>query len=318
MKLIIQIPCYNEEETLEIALNDLPRQLEGIDEIEYLIINDGSHDRTVEVARKWGVHHVVNFNQNRGLAKGFMAGLDGCLRNGADIIVNTDADNQYCAQDIAALIAPILEGRADMVIGERPIDQTEHFSYLKKKLQHFGSWVVRKASNTDIPDAPSGFRALSREAAMHINVVNDYTYTLETIVQAGRQRIPITSVPVRTNEELRPSRLFSSIWGYVKRSMLTIIRAYAMYKPLKCFTYIACIPTLIGLGYIIRFLLYYLMGTSGGHVQSLILGCTLLIMGFLTFMIGIVSDVIAANRKILEDTQYHARKLEYEINRPKK
>ena len=318
MKLIIQIPCYNEEETLEIALNDLPRQLEGIDEIEYLIINDGSHDRTVEVARKWGVHHVVNFNQNRGLAKGFMAGLDGCLRNGADIIVNTDADNQYCAQDIAALIAPILEGRADMVIGERPIDQTEHFSYLKKKLQHFGSWVVRKASNTDIPDAPSGFRALSREAAMHINVVNDYTYALETIVQAGRQRIPITSVPVRTNEELRPSRLFSSIWGYVKRSMLTIIRAYAMYKPLKCFTYIACIPTLIGLGYIFRFLLYYLMGTSGGHVQSLILGCTLLIMGFLTFMIGIVSDVIAANRKILEDTQYHARKLEYEINRPKK
>ena len=318
MKLIIQIPCYTEEETLEIALNDLPRQLEGIDEIEYLIINDGSHDRTVEVARKWGVHHVVNFNQNRGLAKGFMAGLDGCLRNGADIIVNTDADNQYCAQDIAALIAPILEGRADMVIGERPIDQTEHFSYLKKKLQHFGSWVVRKASNTDIPDAPSGFRALSREAAMHINVVNDYTYTLETIVQAGRQRIPITSVPVRTNEELRPSRLFSSIWGYVKRSMLTIIRAYAMYKPLKCFTYIACIPTLIGLGYIFRFLLYYLMGTSGGHVQSLILGCTLLIMGFLTFMIGIVSDVIAANRKILEDTQYHARKLEYEINRPKK
>ncbi len=317
MKLIIQIPCYNEEETLEIALNDLPRQLEGIDEIEYLIINDGSHDRTVEVARKWGVHHVVNFNQNRGLAKGFMAGLDGCLRNGADIIVNTDADNQYCAQDIAALIAPILEGRADMVIGERPIDQTEHFSYLKKKLQHFGSWVVRKASNTDIPDAPSGFRALSREAAMHINVVNDYTYTLETIVQAGRQRIPITSVPVRTNEELRPSRLFSSIWGYVKRSMLTIIRAYAMYKPLKCFTYIACIPTLIGLGYIFRFLLYYLMGTNGGHVQSLILGCTLLIMGFLTFMIGIVSDVIAANRKILEDTQYHARRMEYEMNRSK-
>lgn len=317
MKLIIQIPCYNEEETLEIALNDLPRQLEGIDEIEYLIINDGSHDRTVEVARRWGVHHVVNFNQNRGLAKGFMAGLDGCLRNGADIIVNTDADNQYCAQDIAALIAPILEGRADMVIGERPIDQTEHFSYLKKKLQHFGSWVVRKASNTDIPDAPSGFRALSREAAMHINVVNDYTYTLETIVQAGRQRIPITSVPVRTNEELRPSRLFSSIWGYVKRSMLTIIRAYAMYKPLKCFTYIACIPTLIGLGYIFRFLLYYLMGTNGGHVQSLILGCTLLIMGFLTFMIGIVSDVIAANRKILEDTQYHARRMEYEMNRSK-
>ena len=211
MKLIIQIPCYNEAETLEIALNDLPRKLEGVDEIEYLIINDGSMDNTVEVAKKWGVHHVVNFKQNKGLAKGFMAGIDGCLRNGADIIVNTDADNQYCAEDIATLIQPILEGKADMVIGARPIDQTEHFSFIKKKLQHFGSWVVRKASNTNIPDAPSGFRAYSRDAAMRLNVVNDYTYTLETIVQAGREKIAITSVPVRTNEELRPSRLFNSI-----------------------------------------------------------------------------------------------------------
>lgn len=312
MKLIIQIPCYNEAETLEIALNDLPKQLDGIDQIEYLIINDGSKDNTVEVAKKWGVHHVVNFKQNKGLAKGFMAGLDEALRQGADIIVNTDADNQYCAEDIAALIAPILEGKADYVIGARPIDQTEHFSFIKKKLQHFGSWVVRKASNTDIPDAPSGFRAMSREAAMRINVVNDYTYTLETIVQAGRERIPITSVPIRTNEELRPSRLFSSIWGYVKKSMLTIIRAYIMYKPLKCFSYLASVPMVIGLIYAIRFIVAYIMGSGAGHIQSLILGCTLIILGFLTFMIGLMADIIAANRKILEDTQYHTRKTEYD------
>lgn len=319
MKLIIQIPCYNEAETLAIALNDLPRQLEGIDEIEYLIINDGSRDDTVRVAKAWGVHHVVSFMQNKGLAKGFMAGLDEALRQGADIIVNTDADNQYCADDIAALIAPILEGRADYVIGARPIDDTEHFSFLKKKLQHFGSWVVRKASNTDIPDAPSGFRAMTREAAMRMNVVNDYTYTLETIVQAGRERIPITSVPVRTNAELRPSRLFHSIWGYVKKSMLTIIRAYIMYKPLKCFSYLASLPMLVGLIYAARFLVFYLLGTGSGHVQSLILGCTLIILGFLTFMIGLVADVISANRKILEDTQYHARRAEYEaIYREKK
>ncbi len=312
MKLIIQIPCYNEAETLEIALNALPERIEGIDEIEYLIINDGSQDNTVEVARNWGVHHVVNFKQNKGLAKGFMAGLDGCLRNGADIIVNTDADNQYCGDDIGKLVRPILEGKADIVIGARPIDETEHFSYIKKKLQHFGSWVVRKASNTDIPDAPSGFRAFSREAAMHINVVNDYTYTLETIVQAGRERMAITSVPIRTNGELRPSRLFNSIWGYVKKSMLTILRAYMMYKPLKCFTYLSAMPIAIGLLIGFRFLYFMAVGRAGGHVQSLILGCTLIIMGFLTFMMGLMADVIAANRKILQDTQYHARRAEYE------
>lgn len=313
MKLIIQIPCYNEAETLEIALNDLPKKIEGIDEIEYLIINDGSNDNTVEVAKNWGVHHIVHFKQNKGLAKGFMAGLDGCLRNGADIIVNTDADNQYCAEDIAALIKPILDGKADMVIGERPIDQTEHFSYIKKKLQHFGSWVVRKASNTDIPDAPSGFRAFSRDAAMRVNVVNDYTYTLETIVQAGREKIAITSVPVRTNEELRPSRLFKSIWGYVKKSIITILRAYMMYKPLKCFTFLAMPPIGIGLLIGCRFLYFMAVGRAVGHVQSLILACTLIIIGFLTFMIGLVADVIAANRKILQDTQYHTRKSEYEL-----
>ncbi len=312
MKLIIQIPCYNEAETLEIALNDLPKQIDGIDEIEYLIINDGSKDNTVEVAKNWGVHHVVSFAQNKGLAKGFMAGLDACLANGADIIVNTDADNQYCADDIPKLIQPILEHKADIVIGERPIDETEHFSWIKKKLQHFGSWVVRKASHTDIPDAPSGFRAFSREAAMHINVINDYTYTLETIVQAGRNKMAITSVPVRTNPELRESRLFHSIWGYVKKSILTIVRALMMYKPLYCFTMVAVVPSLIGVLIGIRFMVYYFMGQGNGHTQSLMLACTLLIIGFITFVIGMLADVIAANRKILEDTQYHVRKMEYD------
>lgn len=312
MKLIIQIPCYNEADTLELALNDLPKQLDGIDTIEYLIINDGSKDRTVEVAKSWGVHHIINFNQNKGLAKGFMAGLDGCLRNGADIIVNTDADNQYCAEDIQHLIQPILDGKADMVVGARPIDETAHFSKLKKKLQHLGSWAVRRASGTDIPDAPSGFRAMTREAAMHINVVNDYTYTLETIVQAGREKIAITSVPIRTNPELRPSRLFHGIWSYVKKSMVIILRTYMMYKPLKCFTYLSIPPILIGLGIGIRFLWYLFTDGGGGHVQSLILACTLIIIGFLTFMIGLVSDLMASNRRILADTQYHVRRMEYE------
>ena len=312
MKLIIQIPCYNESETLEVALNDLPKQLDGIDEIEYLIINDGSSDNTVEVAKKWGVHHVVNFPQNKGLAKGFMTGLDECLRQGADIIVNTDADNQYCADDIQPLIQPILDGYAEYVIGARPIDDTEHFSFIKKKLQHFGSWVVRKASDTDIPDAPSGFRAISREAAMRINVVNNYTYTLETIVQAGREKLAITSVPIRTNEELRPSRLFKSIWGYVKKSIVTILRAYMMYKPLKCFTFLTIPPALIGLAYIIRFLIFVVQGSASGHVQSLILACTLLIIAFLTGTMGLLADMISGNRKILADTQYHVKKTEYD------
>lgn len=235
MKLIIQIPCYNEEQTLEIALNDLPKHIAGIDEIEYLIVNDGSKDQTVQVAKNWGVNYIVNFRQNKGLAQGFMAGIDACLRNGADIIVNTDADNQYCGADIEKLIKPIMEEKADIVIGERPIDQTEHFSPIKKKLQHLGSWVVRKASNSNIPDAPSGFRAYSREAALRLNVTNEYTYTLETIVQAGREKIAMTSVPIRTNSELRPSRLFHSMLGYIKKSILTIIRAFLMYKPLRFF-----------------------------------------------------------------------------------
>lgn len=317
MKLIIQIPCLNEAETLEIALNDLPRQIEGVDEIEYLIINDGSRDNTVEVARKWGVHHIVSFPQNKGLARGFMAGLDAALRQGADIIVNTDADNQYRGEDIAKLIRPILDGEAEVVIGERPIDETEHFSPLKKKLQHLGSFVVRKASRTDIPDAPSGFRAFSRDAAMHMNVINEYTYTLETIVQAGRNRMAITSVPIRTNPELRASRLFKSMASYVKRSMLTILRAFMMYRPMFFFTIVGAVPFLIGLAIGIRFLCFYFTVGGSGHVQSLILACTLMIMGFMTFIIGLQADVIAANRKILEDVQYHLRRLEYDGIRQK-
>ena len=311
MKLIIQIPCYNEADTLEIALNDLPKHIDGIDTIEYLIINDGSRDNTVEVARRWGVHYVVDLHQNRGLARGFMAGLDACLRNGADIIVNTDADNQYCGDDIETLVRPILEGKSDIVIGSRPIDQTEHFSPLKKKLQHLGSWVVRKASRSDIPDAPSGFRAFSREAALRMNVTNEYTYTLETIVQAGRERIPMQSVNIRTNAELRPSRLFHSMFGYVKKSILTILRAYVLYKPLAFFTVLGSIPFGIGVILGIRFLVFLFQGNSTGHVQSLILASTLIMMGFMTYVVGILSDTIAAERKILEDVQYHARRADY-------
>ena len=311
MKLIIQIPCYNEAETLEIALNDLPKHIDGIDEIEYLIVNDGSKDNTVEVARNWGVHYVVNFKKNKGLAKGFMAGLDACLRNGADIIVNTDADNQYCGEDIEKLVRPILEGKSDIVIGSRPIDDTPHFSPLKKKLQHFGSWVVRKASNTDIPDAPSGFRAYSREAAMQLNVINEYTYTLETIVQAGRNKIAMESVDIRTNAELRPSRLFNSMFGYVKKSMLTILRAYIMYKPLKSFLALGSIPIILGVILGVRFLVLMATGCSNGNVQSLIL-CSLLIMiGVLIWVVGVLGDIIAANRKLLEDIQRRVRDLDY-------
>lgn len=313
MKLIIQIPCYNEAETLEIALNALPKHIDGIDDIEYLIINDGSKDNTVEVAQNWGVNHIVNFKQNKGLAKGFMAGLDACLRNGADIIVNTDADNQYCGDDIEKLVQPIIEGKADIVIGERPIDQTEHFSWLKKKLQHFGSWVVRKASNTDIPDAPSGFRAYSREAALQMNVVNEYTYTLEQIVQAGRTKIAITSVPIRTNGELRPSRLFSSMFGYIKKSMLTIIRAYLMYKPMRFFTTLGFFPFLIGVALGVRYIILLCLGAGQGNVQSLILCSMLILVGVMIWVLGLLADVIAANRKILQEIQKKVREIDYEM-----
>ena len=311
MKLIIQIPCFNEAETLEVTLNDLPKHIDGIDEIEYLIIDDGSHDNTAEVAKKWGVHYVVRFRRNKGLAKGFMAGLDACLKNGADIIVNTDADNQYCGADIETLVRPILDKKAHIVIGERPIDDTEHFTPLKKKLKHFGSLVVRKASKTTIPDAPSGFRAYSREAAMRINVINDYTYTLETIVQSGREKMAVMSVPIRTNPELRESRLFHSMWGYIKKSMLTIVRTYLMYRPLYFFFMLGSILALVGVGFFVRYFVFFCSGEGGGHLQSLILASTLLIVGFQTIVVGLLGDVISANRKILQDVQYHVRKMDY-------
>ncbi len=295
---------------MTIALNALPKQIEGIDKIEYLIINDGSVDDTERVAREWGVHYVVHFKRNLGLARGFMAGLDAALRNGADIIVNTDADNQYCADDIEKLVRPILKKEADIVIGERPIDDIEHFSFIKKKLQHFGSWVVQKASKTDIPDAPSGFRAYSKHAAMRMNVYNEYTYTLETIVQAGRNKMAITSVPVRTNPELRKSRLFSNMWGYIKKSMLTILRAVLMYRPLQVFTIFAVIFGLIGAGICVRFLVFFFGGNGTGHVQSLILATTMIIISVQMFGMGLQADVMSANRKLIEDMQFRIKKLE--------
>ena len=314
MKLIIQIPCYNEAETLQIALDHLPRHIEGINQIEVLIINDGSTDATVQVAREWGVNHIVSFKQNRGLARGFMAGVDACLHLGADIIVNTDADDQYCGEDIEKLVRPILDEKADIVIGTRPIDETEHFSRRKKVFQHLGSWVVRVASNTDVPDAPSGFRAYSREAAMHLNVVNEYTYTLETIIQAGWNRTAMVSVPVRTNPELRPSRLFSSMWRYMKRSAAVIMRTFAMYKPMRFFGIIGSIFFGMGVVLGIRFLVISLVtGSASGHIQSLILCAALLMIGVQIIITGVQADLISDNRKLLEDVQYRVRKMEYQL-----
>ena len=310
MKLIIQIPCYNEEQTLELAYNDLPRHIDGVDTIEYLIINDGSKDNTVARARELGFHHIVSFKRNKGLAKGFMAGIDACLHLGADIIVNTDADNQYCGADIEKIVRPILEQKADIVIGERPIDQTEHFSWKKKKFQHLGSWVVRVASGTDIPDAPSGFRAYSRDAALRLNVVNEYTYTLETIIQAGNNKTAMTSVPIRTNPETRPSRLFSSMWRYMKRSSTVITRSFVMYKPLTFFMSIGLVLLLFGGVLGVRFLILMAMGEGAGHIQSLILTAILIMMGFQTITIGLLGDTISSNRKLLEDVQYRVRKME--------
>jgi len=311
MKLIIQIPCYNEAQTLRVALDHLPRKIEGIDAIEVLIINDGSTDDTVRVAREWGVNHIVSFKQNKGLARGFMAGIDACLHLGADIIVNTDADDQYVGADIERLVRPILEGKSDIVIGERPIDETEHFSKKKKMFQHLGSWVVRLASNSDIPDAPSGFRAYSREAALRLNVVNEYTYTLETIIQAGWNRTAMTSVPVRTNPELRPSRLFKSMGRYIKRSSMVILRAFAMYKPMRFFGMIGGVFFLLGLILGVRFVWIFLTtGSGSGHIQSLILCAVLLMIGVQAFLTGVLADIISDNRKLLEDVQYRVRKME--------
>ena len=314
-KLIIQIPCYNEEETLGITLATLPRELPGVDTVEWLIVNDGSTDRTVEVAQANGVDHIVNFRHNQGLAKAFLAGIEACLKADADIIVNTDADNQYCADDIPKLIEPILLGKAEIVVGARQIKQIKHFSPTKKFLQKFGSWVVRVASNTSILDAPSGFRAFSREAALRLNVFNDYTYTLETIIQSGQKGMAITSVPIRTNRYLRPSRLVKSIPSYVKRSLLTILRIFMTYKPLRFFVILGSIPFTLGSLLGIRWLILYFAGTPRAHVPSLILAAILILIGFQLWMFGLVADLMAVNRKILEDIQLRLRRFEVDSQR---
>ena len=303
MKLIIQIPCYNEAATLGIALAALPREVPGFDKVEWLIIDDGCTDNTVEVALANGVDHVVRHTRNQGLARGFMNGLQACLEHGADVIVNTDADNQYNADDIPALTRPILEGKADIVIGARPIAAIEHFSPIKKLLQKLGSWVVRVASKTSIPDAPSGFRAMSRSAARRLTVFSDYTYTLETIIQAGQKNMAITSVPIRVNGDLRPSRLVKSIASYIQRSIVTIIRVFVIYRPFRFFASIGI--ALFTLGFIIglRFLYKWLTMDYDGHIQSLILASSLLIIGFQTILIAFVADLLSANRKLMEEVR---------------
>ena len=306
------MPCYNEEGTLAIALNALPRQVAGVDKVEWLIINDGSSDRTIEVARANGVDHVVDLGTHQGLARGFMAGLDACLRHGADVIVNTDADNQYNADDIPKLIEPILNGEAEIAVGARPITEIEHFSPLKKLLQKLGSWVVRAASNTAVADAPSGFRAMSRRAAIQLNVFSQYTYTLETIIQAGQKNMSIVSVPIRTNGYLRPSRLMKSMRAYIQRSIFTILRIFIVYKPLRFFTLTGSIPFAIGTLLGCRWLYYFLVEESTrARVPSLILAAIMILIGVQLWIFGIVADIIAVNRKLLEDIQQRVKRIEY-------
>jgi glycosyltransferase involved in cell wall biosynthesis len=300
MKLIIQIPCLNESATLGATVAELPRSVPGFDTVEWLVIDDGSEDGTASLASELGVHHVVRHQVNRGLAASFMTGLDHGLRLGADVIVNTDADNQYCSADIPALTLPILQNRADMVIGCRPISETEHFSWLKKRLQHLGSWVVRFASKTDVVDAPSGFRAISRETALRLNVFNAYTYTLETIIQAGLSNLRVVSVPVRTNPELRPSRLIKSMWSYVRKSLVTIVRVFVIYRPLFFFFSFAGVLAVPGFLLGVRFLYLYALGDGVGHVQSLILASLLCTLSALAVMCGLLAELISVNRKLLE------------------
>jgi glycosyltransferase involved in cell wall biosynthesis len=316
MKLIIQIPCLNEEETLPITLADLPRELAGFDAVEWLVVDDGSTDRTIEVAKEHGVDHIVRLTNNKGLAAGFQAGLDACLKLGADVIVNTDADNQYDAGAIPSLVAPILAGTADMVVGDREIVNIDHFSPLKKSLQRLGSWVVRQASDTQVPDTTSGFRAYNREAAIQLAVVSKFTYTLETIIQAGKFLVATDHVPVRTNPKLRESRLFGSMWAYVRRNSVSIFRIYAQYEPLRVFMTLAFILSLAALGVWTRFIVAWFSGSGSGHVQSLILGAVLFNAAVVLAALGVIGDLLYAQRVMTHRTFERVRRIELQLGIP--
>jgi glycosyltransferase involved in cell wall biosynthesis len=313
MKLIIQIPCFNEADQLPQTLADLPRQVDGFDVVEWLIVDDGSTDETIAIARRHGVDHLVRLTNNKGLATGFQAGVDTALKLGADVIVNTDADNQYYGPDVAKLVGPILEGRADMVIGDREVTGIEHFSWLKKSLQRIGSWVVRQASSTSVPDTTSGFRAYNREAAIQIMVVSKFTYTLETIIQAGKLLVAIDHVPIRTNPKTRESRLFPSMGAYVRRNAVTIFRIYAQYEPLRVFWSLALLIGLISVGVWIRFAVSYAEGNGKGHVQSLILGAVLFIAAVVLWALGVIGDLLAAQRAMTQKTFERVRRIELEL-----
>jgi glycosyltransferase involved in cell wall biosynthesis len=310
VKLIIQIPCYNEEDALPQTVRDLPRTLPGIDEIEYLVVDDGCTDCTTQVAQELGVHHIVRLRQNRGLAFAFSAGIEAALQAGADIIVNTDADNQYRGEDIIKLVQPILKGQADIVIGDRGIAAVEHFSPAKRLLQRLGSWIVGHAAGIPIPDAVSGFRAFTREAALRLNILSDYTYTLETLIQAGARRMSVVYVPVRTNPQTRPSRLISSIPSFLAISAVTILRFYTMYRPIRVFTAIGGALVTGGLVLGLRFLYYFLQGPGTGKVQSLILAAILTIVGFQVGLIGLIAEMVRLNRKMIEEMLYRTRRME--------
>jgi glycosyltransferase involved in cell wall biosynthesis len=314
VKLIIQIPCWNEADQLPSTLADLPRALEGFDVVEWLVIDDGSTDQTIEVARAHGVDHIVRLTNNKGLAAGFQAGLDACLKLGADVIVNTDADNQYYGPDISRLVVPILEGRADMVVGDREVTSIEHFSPLKKALQRLGSWVVRQASSTSVPDTTSGFRAYNREAAIQMLVVSKFTYTLETIIQAGKLLVAIDHVPIRTNPKTRESRLFPSMPAYIRRNGLSIFRIYAQYEPLRVFWSLALLIGIAALGVWIRLVVAYAEGSGKGHVQSLILGAVLFIAAVVLWALGVIGDLLAAQRVMTQKTFERVRRIELELH----
>jgi glycosyltransferase involved in cell wall biosynthesis len=316
-KLIIQVPCYNEEDTLGLTLSALPREVTGIDKVEWLMVDDGSTDRTVDVGRTHRVDHIIQLSHHQGLARAFVAGLEASLKAGADIIVNVDADNQYCADDIPKLIVPILSGKAEIVVGTRPISEISHFSLVKKWMHRLGSGTVRFASKTKIPDAPSGFRAMSREAAMRLNVFNEYTYTLETIIQAGQKGMAIASVPIRINEDLRPSRLVKSIPDYITRSISTIVRIFMTYRPFRFFAIPGILSFGLGLLVSFRFLYFYFSNPRSGHIQSLILAALLLGIGFFLFIMGLMADLISVNRKLLEKLDYRLRQIEDHQSRKK-